>query len=320
MDLVANYDLSERVEGDYLGKLQELKTSINKSVEILAETIQQSKINSDQVSNNASELSGSAQILSQGASQQTVRLEEISSSMNDIDSQAKSTSENAFQAQQLSRQASKAVEKGNQQMQSMLESMVEINETSSHMRKVINIIDEIAFQTNLLALNAAVEAARAGKFGKGFAVVAEEVRNLAARSAESAKNTNDLIEKSVHEIENGSKKADLTATALAEISEVVEKVNDLVGEISAASHNQTDSIQEIHKGLVHMNEIVQQNSSISEETAAASEQLSSQSSSLRSSLNQFVFHAKERGKSNLTRGESDFERPRQLGYKNSSGF
>ncbi len=165
--------------------------------------------------------------------------------------------------------------------------MKAIDENSSNVTKVIKVIDEIAFQTNLLALNAAVEAARAGKYGKGFAVVAEEVRNLAGRSAVAAKETNDLIEKSITEVANGVKKADETAAVLVSISDSVAKVNDLVGEIAASSQEQSSNIAEINKGLATMNDVVQQNSSISEETAAASEELSGQSTELQSLMGKF---------------------------------
>ena len=200
--------------------------------------------------------------------------------MTEIGARAKANDENASQAQSISNQAISEVNTGNTQMESMLQSMKEIEQNSSNVTKVIKVIDEIAFQTNLLALNAAVEAARAGKYGKGFAVVAEEVRNLAGRSADAAKETNELIEKSVTEVANGVKKADDTAQVLESISGSVTQVNDLVGEITASSKEQSNSISEVNKGLAVMNDVVQQNSSIAEETAAASEELSGQSTEL----------------------------------------
>jgi len=173
-------------------------------------------------------------------------------------------------------------------MSQLSESMTEINETSANVTKIIKVIDEIAFQTNLLALNAAVEAARAGKYGKGFAVVAEEVRNLASRSAEAAKNTTELIEASFSRVEEGVKNTESTATILEDISGSANKVNDLVSEIAAASVEQTGGIEEINRGLNQINSVIQQNASISEEAAAASKELSSQSDKLQAMMKRFI--------------------------------
>lgn len=214
-------------------------------------------------------------------------LEEISSSISEIDGVAKNNEGNASQAQQLSSRAMSEINSSNQQMEAMLASMQQINDTSNDVSKVIKVIDEIAFQTNLLALNAAVEAARAGKYGKGFAVVAEEVRNLASRSATAAKDTTSLIESSIGEVNNGVKNADQTAEILKGFVSSIEKVNDLVAEISVASQEQSSGVGEISKGLDQVNEVVQRNSSISEETASASEELKSQAQSLQDLMNRF---------------------------------
>ena len=211
--------------------------------------------------------------------------------MNEIEAKAKSNSEFARQAEDLSENTNHAVKKGNAQMDAMLESMKKITETSTNVAKVIKVIDEIAFQTNLLALNAAVEAARAGKYEKGFAVVAEEVRNLAARSAEAAKDTTELIESSITEVENGVRNADQTAEILESFEESVVKVTDIVKEISMASQDQAGGSIEISNGLSQVNQVIQQNSSISEETASASQELASQADILMNLMGQFKLNS-----------------------------
>ncbi len=241
----------------------------------------------NQINTGASALSNAAQSLASGASTQAASMEEIASSLNEIESQAKENNQNATDAEQISAQTLKIVATSNKQMEEMQNSMKKIDSTSSDVSKIIKVIDEIAFQTNLLALNAAVEAARAGKYGKGFAVVAEEVRNLAARSAEAAKNSTELIENSVNEVANGVKNSDQTAGILTEIQESVDKTNKLVGEIYTASSDQTRAIGEVNNGLTQVNNVIQQNSAISEETASASRELSSQASSLDHMVTQF---------------------------------
>ena len=287
MEAVARGDLSQRINGEYQGGIEELKEAINKSLDVLCHTMKKVYDVSEQVNSGSNELKSSAQVIADGTSTQAGNLEEISSSMDVVSTQSQDNNSNATNVQDLVSQTLEVVQRGNHQMTDMLQSMNKINDTSAKVTKVVKVIDEIAFQTNLLALNAAIEAARAGKYGKGFAVVAEEVRNLASRSAEAAKNTTELIENSTREIEQGVKKADQTAEVLGEISSDVTRANDLIGDIAVASSEQVSSIKEINRGLGQINNIVQQNSAVSEETAASSAELSNQSTELQSLINQF---------------------------------
>jgi hypothetical protein len=261
-------------KGEKTGHI-EIVTNIaaQKSLDQLSKNVRKTASN---VASGSQELTNSAQTLSAGATEQAASIEEISSSLNEVGAQTKLNSENADQAKNLSAETKETVQKGNNQMEIMVESMKTISETSSAVSKVIKVIDEIAFQTNLLALNAAVEAARAGKYGKGFAVVAEEVRALAGRSAAAAKDTTELIEKSIKGVETGVRNADETANILAEVDTSMEKMNDLVSEIASSSLEQNSSIEEVNVGLSQVNTVVQQNASISEENASASEELKSQ--------------------------------------------
>lgn len=198
---------------------------------------------------------------------------DISSSMNEIDTNTTENAGNAQKAHELSEKTLNAVKSGNDLMSEMVSAMTNMEKTGNDINKVIKVIDEISFQTNLLALNAAVEAARAGTHGKGFAVVAEEVRNLANRSSEAAKDTTVLIENSITQITHGVGKANELSDALLEIVSIVEQVTKLMNNISDSSNDQSLKINNINVGLTSTNNALQQNSLISNQTATASEQL-----------------------------------------------
>jgi methyl-accepting chemotaxis protein len=242
---------------------------------------------SEQVAAGSTQVSDSSMSLSQGATEQASSIEELTASIEEISAQTRQNAANAEKAKEISSSAQKYAERGNEQMAYMLKAMAGINDSSNNISKIIKVIDDIAFQTNILALNAAVEAARAGQHGKGFAVVAEEVRNLAARSANAAKETTSMIEGSIKEVVGGTKLANETAEALNKIVEGVSKAAELVGEIAVASNEQALGVEQINQGIMQISDVVQTTSATAEETAAASEELSSQADLLKTQVASF---------------------------------
>ncbi|GIW75228.1 MAG: hypothetical protein KatS3mg104_0291 [Phycisphaerae bacterium] len=234
-----------------------------------------------QTSAAARQIAQSGQSLAQGATEQAASLEETSASLEEMSSMTRKNADNAQQAAGLAGEAKQVSERGNQAMDRMLSAINQIQQSASETAKIIKVIDEIAFQTNLLALNAAVEAARAGEAGKGFAVVAEEVRNLAMRSAEAAKNTSTLIEQSVTHAKNGVSLTTDVAEALQEITTVADKVASLIDEIAASSREQATGIEQINTAVSQMDKVTQQTAASAEESAAASEEMSAQADELR---------------------------------------
>ncbi|HPI20271.1 MAG TPA: methyl-accepting chemotaxis protein [Candidatus Kapabacteria bacterium] len=287
MQSMADGDLTKRIENEYKGDSLALKNAVNESIESMHEILLQVRTTVEEVNRGALQVSDASTALSQGATEQAASLEEITSSMTEIGSQTKLNAENSNQANKLTLDARQSAEKGNTEMNQLNNAMLEINESSKNISKIIKVIDEIAFQTNLLALNAAVEAARAGRHGKGFAVVAEEVRNLAARSATAAKETSEMIENSIKTVEKGAGLATKTSDALEEIKNNSIKAADIVGEITTLSNEQAQGIAQINEGLTQIDRVTQTNTASAEESASAAEQLSGQAGQLMQMISRF---------------------------------
>ena len=273
VELASDKDIFGKTLAKMLDSLNDILGQVNSSIE--------------QVASGSSQVAQASQSLSQGATEQASSLEEITSSITEISSQAKQNADNALQANGLSKQAMGNAEGGNKQMQDLVTAMGDINKSADMIKKIVKVIDDIAFQTNLLALNANVEAARAGKYGKGFAVVAEEVRNLAGRSATSVQETTQMVEEAMKNIDTGNKLVDATAKQLAEIMNSSSRVADLVEEIATASKEQTQGLDQINQGLGQIDQVTQSNTANAEESASAAEELASQSQQLKAIIGRF---------------------------------
>ncbi len=256
-------------------------TSANRIIEVLNTASRQTLAASQQVSQ-------SSQSLASGSSEQAANMEETSSTLEEISSMTRRNAESADKAEKLAGEAQEHTRKGGAAVERMVTAITDIKLASDKTAKIIKTIDEIAFQTNLLALNAAVEAARAGDAGRGFAVVAEEVRNLAIRSAEAAKDTNSLIEDSQQKAAQGVVVSTDVSNLLTAILSTVDQVNSLVREVSSASREQHRGVSQINNAVVQMNQVIQSNAATAEETSAASQELSAQTESLNLVVNELT--------------------------------
>jgi len=287
LEKLANRDLRPRVEGAYTGDHAKVKNSVNQTAQALNDALSQVAIAVNQVSSASSQIASSSQSVAEGASEQASSLEETSSSLEEMASMTKQNTDNAQEANNLALSAKASADIGNQSMAKMVKSMGQIKAAAEGTAEIIRDINEIAFQTNLLALNAAVEAARAGEAGRGFAVVAEEVRNLALRSKDAAKKTEELIKQSVKLAEEGASVSNEVDVKLREIVDGVAKVTAIVSEISTASLEQTRGIEQINKAVAQMDQVTQQNASNSEESSSAAQELSGQAQELSSLIGKF---------------------------------
>ena len=246
----------------------------------LANIVGQVRMGTDTIATASSQIASGNLDLSSRTEQQASSLEETASSMEELTSTVKQNADNARQANGLAMTASEVAKKGGSVVAEVVGTMTAINDSSRKIVDIIAVIDGIAFQTNILALNAAVEAARAGEQGRGFAVVASEVRNLAQRSAAAAKEIKTLIGDSVEKVEIGAKLVDQAGATMDEIVESVKRVTDIMGEITAASQEQTSGIEQINQAITQMDEVTQQNAALVEEAAAAAESLQDQAANL----------------------------------------
>jgi len=285
VEQVAGGDLTAEIKP--LTDKDVLALDIQKMTDNLSGMFAEINSSADQVTAGSRQVADGAQALAQGATEQAASIQQLSSSMSEI---AKKTIDNATiadQASKLSGTIMISAEKGNRQMDDMMQAVREINEASQSIGKIIKTIDDIAFQTNILALNAAVEAARAGQAGKGFAVVAEEVRALAAKSAEAAKETGIMIQNSMDKAELGTQIAMDTASSLSEIVTGIGESSQLISDISRSSEEQSMGISQINTGIDQVAQVVQQNAATAEQSAAASQQMSAQSDILQGLIAQF---------------------------------
>ena len=289
-EAVAAGDLTSRIEvtsADETGQLMQALRSMNEN---LAKVVGEVRQGTDTIATASSEIASGNQDLSSRTEEQASSLEQTAASMEELTSTVKQNADNARQANQLAMSASEVAVRGGSVVSQVVDTMSAINTSSRKIVDIIAVIDGIAFQTNILALNAAVEAARAGEQGRGFAVVASEVRSLAQRSAAAAKEIKGLIDDSVGKVEAGSHQVAEAGQTMEEIVASVKRVTDIMGEISAASHEQTQGIEQINQAITQMDQVTQQNAALVEEAAAAAASLQEQAGSLSQVVSVFTLN------------------------------
>jgi methyl-accepting chemotaxis protein len=287
LNRVARGDLTQTVQNDYQGIFGQLKDDTNTTVERLREVVGRIKETADAINTASKEIAAGNQDLSARTEEQASSLEETASSMEELNATVKQNAENARQANELAHSSNDIATRGGEMVKRVVATMGDIQDSSRKIADIIGVIDSIAFQTNILALNAAVEAARAGEQGRGFAVVATEVRSLAQRSATAAKEIKALIAESVDKVEGGGKLVQQAGSTMDEVVTSFQRVAALVGDITAASREQSSGIEQVTQAVTQMDEVTQQNAALVEEAAAAAESLEEQARGLVDAVSSF---------------------------------
>ncbi|MDG6777806.1 methyl-accepting chemotaxis protein [Thiomicrorhabdus sp. zzn3] len=277
-------DLTNTINAQYRGDLETLKLAVNTSAQKLIEVVSKAVTASNIVNGAAEEVSRGSSDLSQRVQEQAAALEETSATMNEMSSAVEANTKNAQEAAGVANGVQAQANEGSEVMSKTIEAMNAIQESSHKIADIVTLIDGIAFQTNLLALNAAVEAARAGDHGRGFAVVAGEVRALAQKSAEAAKDIKNLIDESVTRISQGTELASQSGEMLNTINESIDSVTQMVQQIAEASSEQANGVAQVHVAITQIDQVTQQNAALVEETTAAAESMSEQSNALRDDM------------------------------------